>query len=475
MKVNNTFIALFIALLSLFNLITATNLHGNNFHQSIWYIRMDQTSNPVKHHFGMKNFYDSRERSFYTNQHLMIKTSKFRIRVDRQTTDNIKTFNPNDPQDYYSNLDKQFIQYFPTIDFEDPRGGYYVLEDESNSQAVGNSNLNTYCEVKFMITYYRNYKLARLRYEEIINTALAVPEPVPAIVFGGPNGMIDSTNWDYFTQKYLNFWCPYRFGVYTHDMLDSSSLDEIDHIYLRNVSASVKPIGTYDVSLPVSTNPGDNSALDECDFRGDADHKHYLFMPSEFSTNCFYSVDTSPHPLTLSNTAVEDKHYVGCFNKYDSTPATPEYYTYNDVEDKCQIGGRAFIKVKSLTQLNPQITFNLECSFNGTTVTGSYTNSYNLMKDESLKTVTDTTLTTFFGNRSCTYDNITPLATTRSTCQSYNFSCAVTTIAPDYFDFSISLTNNPKSDSNSGGDTGTITYGATLKVRLNLYGRPSVS
>lgn len=469
MKVSNTFIALFIAVISLFNLIRANNLYGNNFHQSIWYISMDQSSNPVKHHFGMKNFYDSRERSFYTNEHLNKKTPKFRIRVDRQTTDNTKTFNPNS---YYSQLDKQFIQYFPTIDFEDPRGGYYVLEDESNSQAVGNANLNTYCEVKFMITYYRNYKLARLRYENIISTAVGVPEPIPPIVFGGPDGMIDSTNWDYFTQKYLNFWCPYRFGVYTHEMLDSASLDEIDHIYLRNVSAVTKAIGTYDVNLPVLTNPIDVSALNECDFRGDTDHKHYLFMPSEFDTNCYYGVDTSPHTLTLSNTAVDNKHYVGCYNKYDSTPSSPEYYTYNDVEDKCQIGGRAFIKVESLTQINPTVTFNLICSFDGVTATGSATDSYNTLKDNSLLTVSDATLTSFFSSKSCAYDNITALATTRSNCMSLSYTCAVTTITPSYFDFSLTLTNNTPVDSNAGGNTGLITYSASLKVRLNLYGRP---
>lgn len=464
MKIPIKLIALTILLSFTINNIKAigsnTNAFGNNFWQSIWYIEMDESSTPVRHRFGFKNFYSSREREFFQNKHINQRTQYFRLRIDRDTTQAIGNFqyNPTDIKDF----DKQFYQYFPKINLSDPRGGYFIIEDESNCVANELNNINTFCESKFWITYYRNFKLARLAYEQIITDAVALGANKDDLLisFGGPDGLLDSTNWDYFVQKYLTYWCPYRFGIYSHFMLDSNTQDTNKHIYLRNDQVLGPAAVTDDVFHPYLLN--NVSGLADCDIRETTIASNKLYIPSEFQTNCI-SRSFTPSPLGLPpRTPQVIKNYMACWNKDYTGSAI--FYTY---VGKCKIDKRAFLIVEpaSVELTSPTVTFAISClSSNGTSATANKSYSFSTLRTNAEQDITSDLTTAI--NQICSYTN----STEKAACNARTVACAVTSITPSYLDFALSLTPTGANgvDTPTNATSGTIAMANTLKIRLNL-------
>lgn len=460
MKVHITFLALTILLSFTVNHIkaTASNPFGDNFFQSIWYIEMDETQSPVRHRFGMKNFENNRERSFFTNTHIHQRTPYFRLRIDRDTTlDNFSwVYNP----DTISKFDKQFHQYFPKINFADPRGGYYVLEDESNC-TTESYNINTFCETKFWITYYRNFKLARLAYEKVISDAVSAGNAATLLLaFGGPSGFLDATDWDYFMQKYLTYWCPYKFGIYSHFSLNSNDLDNKKHIYLRDDQTLGVAPETDPVFLPYLIN--DTSGVtDECDIRESATTSGYTYVPSEFQTNCISRTFT-PSTLTLLNTSRILKSYMACWNN-NVNDTTPIFYNYHGI---CKLGNRKFLIIKPATveAANFNVSFDISCLNTNSGVTQTLTISQLFSGMRSNQSID---LSTEFDNslsQDCAYTN----STTKNSCNSHTVSCAVNSITPDYLDFVLTLTGTNTDTPTAETTDGTVAMRYTLSIRLNL-------
>ncbi len=328
------------------------------------------------------------------------------------------------------------------------------MEDESNCADNNNNNLNTYCESKFWITYYRNFKQARLAYEEIISDA--VDKSKLLLSFGGPNGLLDSTNWDYFVQKYLTYWCPYRFGVYTHFMLDSNSLDNRKHIYLRDDSVSPATVND-DVFFPYLLN-NVSGITKECDIREDNKGLGYLYVPYEFQTNCI-SRAFNPSPLGQTRTAQNTKHYMACWN--DSYTGNIFYYSYLD---KCKVGNRGFIVLQPANvQIGTPVSYVIQCqhSDDSGVVSNSYTKQFNELSNNDVMVKTsnfDSAL-----SRTCTYSNTTG----KAACNSKSVTCWVDSITPSYLDFVLTLTGG-NTDNNPTSNSGTVSLSYTLTFRLNL-------
>mmetsp|Transcript_24228 Transcript_24228/g.25280 ORF Transcript_24228/g.25280 Transcript_24228/m.25280 type:complete len:446 (+) Transcript_24228:17-1354(+) len=311
----------------------------NDYYQSIWSVKKDYVefnSNKIlRHRMGLKNFISTNERSYFRDSDITNRESSpssFIIRADRQWVSGAETFAYGAS---YNDLAKQASHYFPTIQLKSQDTQYYVIEDLDRAANV------LYCESRFYISYFRNFKLARLYYENLVSSA-----PASYYAFGGKNGLIASNNLDYFIEKYMSYWCEYRFGLFANVPRVTSNpfSDETTHVLVAATD------GELDFAV------GDNSAAagyPECHFTEETDDE-VIFVPTDFDVHCQKTTSASsvPHTYCLNAASVSVKSYL---------------YQAVDTNKYCKKGGRGFMRWKLFSSNNDfaGITADINCTRGG--------------------------------------------------------------------------------------------------------------
>ncbi len=353
-------------ILALVLAVATVNSISVSHYQSTWYISRDDTVSPPKHFIGIKNFESDRERSYYFNEDIKKTDPYFRVRIDRDWTDadGSNLIEGDEKSEYvfngeYNRFNKQFIHYLPEMDLADPRGGFYVLEDAGD-------DFHYLCEVRYFIQYFQTYQLAKLQYETLRRDY----QNERKLILGGPDGIVDSNDRDYFTSKYINYWCSYHFGI---------NLNE-DNVYTNGERYRVLLYSSSDdYEFPV--NPNIYSAHPACP-QGINALNEEIYVPSEFYSHC-------SNVRTFYNWAGNQKKYSYCYNGkpdtfreralflgLETTGERPLYYSFDEYCITSE--GKTFMKLNDIGRTNNLIiTLYYTISSTKYTVTMSFQNLWN--------------------------------------------------------------------------------------------------
>lgn len=330
-------------ILALILVIATVNSASVTHYQSTWYISRDDTVIPPKHFIGIKNFESDQERSYYFNEDIKKTDPNFRVRADRDWTDadGDNLINGAETTKYtinrsYDRFNKQFIHYLPKMDLADSRGGFYVLEDAGN-------DFHYLCEIRYFIQYFQTYQQAKLQYEILKRDF----QNERKLVLGGPNGIVDSNDKDYFTEKYVNYWCSYHFGINLNED-NSNASGERFRVLLNSNSDNYE--------FPVSHNVDNSYAPcpDGIDLTAGSEE---IYVPSEFYSHC-------SNRETFQNWADTDIPYSYCFNsRPEISDARALYYAFDSYCKTAE--GKTFMKLNDIGYTN-----NLSISFVHTVTVG---------------------------------------------------------------------------------------------------------
>lgn len=433
-----------------------------NYEQVTWLISIKEPTTPSddtdprQFLFGSRNFYDALESNLFTMDHIN-QRSPYNVIAVRRDNSNTQTTVPGSPDDY---TEQYYDQYFLTKDLSSKRG-YFVLEDTTLCMDSDvNTALITFCEIRYYVSFHRNYKRARLYYETQ-NTA----DNTIKRVFGGPEGIIDSNDIEFFLKYYLQAFCPYRHGIYSKYVLDDLFTDgDDDEGYLTREHVVLDSTALSDFIVPLISN--DNTGVtEECQFTenvttaGDSE-SGVLYIPSEFYPNCSRET-VSPNPASAS------PQYLWCLNNYSSSPSVkPFYYT---TLGKCHKNNRVFLKLRSLHDENPEITTTVTCTnVQGDTTTGNLPAStfFSDFWDDHNNRIQliniDNTFTCDY-----TYGD----GAGKSTCQANLVTtCTVDSVSPDYFNTQVVVSSTivaEESDDSTANDY--IKNEFTVSFKIMLY------
>ena len=322
-------------------ILLITNLNfirsEDNFFQAIWLessstIQITTATPSIyvkKLKFILKNFLSENERNQWnfdvdSQRNGEVILGYFRELIDHNT--NIITMKNENHNSGFDQQVREYLLGFNTL----LHNKFFVIEDEDTIAH------QVYCENKYSIIFFPNFRQARLYYEDLLD-GLSVSNPNKYIALGGGrNGIIDSNDKDFFL-KYTSYWCSYRFGIFKSTNLngiEDFSSNKFNWVYIKDVTG----IGyTYLDLMPLESGSlADFSSKKECFF--DEFNSDIVFIPTE-----------NPH---CSTSAWNDKNYVFCYNKKGISNVKPNIIkgTTVDGESVCKKNGRLFFIGKLISQ-----------------------------------------------------------------------------------------------------------------------------
>lgn len=446
------------------------------FTQVTWLIAIDEDTYPRTFHFGIKNLHPQEDSNYYNLVHVQQRDPYYLAAIVRTQDEKLSTYSSKIFMDDHTNINfnEQHLQYFLNADLSSYSGYYYVLKDDPLNCVTPDVdiNYNTFCETRFSVRFFNNYRKARREFERLENTDNTSEINSPyRIIFGGPDGILDSTDIDYFLKNYLSAWCPYYGGILNKSWIqgNAENFETRWHIYLGN------NLGVTDqYYLPISVN-NRSDATDECRFLEGDDE--LTFIAAELFPNCYVDYNTSPGQINQLD--VDTKTYTLCGLKFwdmqdDCTDDAykPRYYEFEKV---CHKNDRTFIQLRSLYEKNITVTFGLKCSnqLNGYLEVTGQTRTFIEFYDEGSQIIFDGPVTTISSNTqsfSCTYENLNGY----NDCKTrLTYTCYLTSLTPSYFDY-VNLnpiTSIPARNVNASGSNQITITDSNLRVysNLNLY------
>lgn len=428
-------------ILALLLIVATVNCASVSHFQSTWYISRDDTVNPPKHYIGIKNFESDKERSYYFNEDIKKTDPYFRVRADRDWTDadGDNSINGSESTKYtingtFDKFNRQFIHYLPKMDLADSRAGFYVLEDAGN-------DFHYLCEVRFFIQYFQTYQLAKLRYETLKRDY----QNERKLILGGPSGIVDSNDKDYFTDKYVNYWCSYHFGI---NLNEDNSNASGERLRVLLTSSAVNYEFPVNHNVDISYSPCPNGI----DLAADSEE---IYVPSEFFSHC-------SNRETFRNWNNADRPYSYCFNsKPDASDSRALYYEF---DSSCVTNeGKTFMKLKDIGY-----TSQLSITFTHTVTAGPSPQSstftfQSLWNNNATYQVYDLGYVHMLS-----YDNTNTNTKGNVLAQLQSINCTLNNVSVDYINVDQTCTANTITESISSPNTGNLTLTFTVRLRLVL-------